>query len=165
MVCQLYRAFSIVPIFLLEISPPAFRSTFPGVTYQLGYMIALTSDPIGIGQCSTLHCWTAFVHVRSLALAKRFLVTFPPTEIIQEAPDFGILQAIFVGSAVAYLIPLALIGPENHGSRFERSKMAFQVGASRDEVDSIPEEVDGVQGFEMSSVWGEGFGEKGRPVH
>ena len=54
MVCRLHRAFGIVPIFLSEISPPAFRSTFTGVTYQLGYTVASVFDPIADGQSSTL---------------------------------------------------------------------------------------------------------------
>ena len=29
-------AWGVVPIFLAEMSPPAFRATFPGVAYQLG---------------------------------------------------------------------------------------------------------------------------------
>ena len=92
-------------------------------------------------------------------------MAFPESKIRIEAPDFSILQGILVGSAVAYIIVLTLIGPENHGSHFERSKMAFQPGASRDEVNPIPEEIDGVEGVEMSSVWGEGSGEKGRSIH
>ena len=42
-VCRPYRALGVVPIFLAEISPPAFRTTFLGVTYQLGNMVASNS--------------------------------------------------------------------------------------------------------------------------
>ena len=35
---------SVIPIFLSEISPPAFRATFAGVAYQIGVMIAASSD-------------------------------------------------------------------------------------------------------------------------
>ena len=44
------RAWGVVPILLSEISPPAFRSTFPGVAYQLGNMISSASAQIEAGQ-------------------------------------------------------------------------------------------------------------------
>lgn len=34
----------------------------------------------------------------------------------------------------AYVIVLALIGPENHGSHFEESKPAFEASPSKDDV-------------------------------
>jgi len=37
-----------------------------------------------------------------------------------------------------FVIVLALVGPENHGRHFERAKMAFQAGASKEDVDSNP---------------------------
>jgi len=60
----------------------------------------------------------------------------------------------------AYILILALIGPENHGSHFERGKTAFQVGASKEDVNSILAGVDGVQGVKRLSVWSEGSKEK-----
>lgn len=39
-------AWGVIPIFLSEISPPAFRGTFPGVAYQLGNMISSASAQI-----------------------------------------------------------------------------------------------------------------------
>ena len=41
-----YRGLGVIPIFLSEISPPAFRSTFPGVAYQLGNMVSSASAQI-----------------------------------------------------------------------------------------------------------------------
>ena len=46
------RAWGVVPILLSEISPPAFRSTFPGVAYQLGNMISSASAQIEACQYS-----------------------------------------------------------------------------------------------------------------
>jgi len=60
----------------------------------------------------------------------------------------------------AYIIVLALIGPENHGSHFERGKTAFQAGASKEGIDSIPEEVEGIQEAERPSVGSAGGEEK-----
>lgn len=39
-------AWGVVPIFLAEMSPPAFRATFPGVAYQLGNMVSSASAQI-----------------------------------------------------------------------------------------------------------------------
>lgn len=61
----------------------------------------------------------------------------------------------------AYILILALIGPENHGSHFERGKTAFQAGASKEDVSSILGGVDGAQGVERLSVVSDGSKEKG----
>ena len=74
-------------------------------------------------------------------------------------PNYALIQAIFIGSVSAYVIVLALIGPEKHGSHFEKGKTAFQAGASKEDVNLTPVEIEGVQGFERSSM-GSG-GEKG----
>ena len=44
-------AWGVIPIFLSEISPPAFRGTFPGVAYQLGNMISAASAQIETSTC------------------------------------------------------------------------------------------------------------------
>ena len=49
-----YRAWGVVPILLAEISPPAFRSTFPGVAYQLGNMVSSASAQIEASGCISL---------------------------------------------------------------------------------------------------------------
>ena len=56
----------------------------------------------------------------------------------------------------AFVIVLALVGPENHGSHFERGKTAFQVGASKEDLDSIPEETEQVREVEKLSAAREG---------
>src|SRR5688572_21383997 len=42
----LQGAWGVVPIHLNELSPPAYRSSFPGITYQLGNMISSPSAQI-----------------------------------------------------------------------------------------------------------------------
>ncbi|KIM77736.1 hypothetical protein PILCRDRAFT_11824 [Piloderma croceum F 1598] len=42
-------AWGIIPIHLAELSPPAFRATFPGVAYQLGNMVSSASAQIETG--------------------------------------------------------------------------------------------------------------------
>ena len=78
----------------------------------------------------------------------------------ENVPNYALIQGIFIGCVAAYTIVLALIGPENHGSHFERGKTAFQAGASKEDVDSILEEVDKVQEVDKLSVGSEGGKEK-----
>jgi hypothetical protein len=46
-----HRVLGITPIFLAELSPPAFRSTFAGVTYQMGSMVSSASAQIEASGC------------------------------------------------------------------------------------------------------------------
>lgn len=60
-------------------------------------------------------------------------------------PDYAFVQGIFIGVIAAYVIVLTLLGPENHGSHFERSKTAFQPGASKEDLSSVPGDSDGTR--------------------
>jgi SHS family lactate transporter-like MFS transporter len=80
-------------------------------------------------------------------------------------PNYALIQGIFIGVVAAYVIVLALIGPENHGNHFERGKTAFQAGASKEDVISILTEAEGVQGVERSSVGSESGKEKDAVQH
>lgn len=75
-------------------------------------------------------------------------------------PNYALIQGIFIGTVAAYVIVLTLIGPENHGSHFERGRTAFQAGASKDDVNVIPEETEEVRDVERLSVRSEGGKEK-----
>jgi len=70
----------------------------------------------------------------------------------KDVPNYALIQAIFIGSVSAYVIVLALIGPEKHGSHFEKGKTAFQAGASEENVNSTPPEVVGIPRLERLSV-------------
>jgi len=61
----------------------------------------------------------------------------------------------------AFVIVLALVGPENHGRHFERAKVAFQAGASKEDVNSIPEEIEQLRVVEKLGVGRDGGKEKG----
>lgn len=74
-------------------------------------------------------------------------------------PDYALIQGIFIGCVSVYVIVLALVGPENHGSHFERGKTAIEAGASNEDVGSMPER-DGVHNPERSSVGSSGAREK-----
>ena len=65
-------------------------------------------------------------------------------------PNYALIQGIFIGCVAAYIIVLALVGPENHGSHFERGKTAFQAGASKEDIISI----EGVEGSSVGSERG-----------
>ena len=75
----------------------------------------------------------------------------------KDVPNYALIQAIFIGSVSAYIIVLALIGPERHGSHFEKGKTAFQAGASKEDVNPAPQEAEGIQDFERLSI-GSGIG-------
>jgi len=77
-----------------------------------------------------------------------------------DVPNYALVQGVFIGVVAAYVIVLALFGPENHGSHFERGKTAFQVGASKEDVNSIPPGIEDVRRIERSSMESDGGEEK-----
>ncbi|CAE6449479.1 unnamed protein product [Rhizoctonia solani] len=103
-------AWGVVPIFLAEMSPPAFRATFPGVAYQLGNMISSASAQIEA---------TGGEHLRTTVQGKN-------------VPDYAKVQGIFLGCVAAYLVLVTIFGPEHHGSEFEKHKTAFEEGGGAD---------------------------------
>ncbi|QRV75987.1 Sugar (and other) transporter [Ceratobasidium sp. AG-Ba] len=103
-------AWGVVPIFLAEMSPPAFRATFPGVAYQLGNMVSSASAQIEA---------TGGDHLKTTVRG-------------QVVPDYAKVQGIFLGVVSAYLIIVTIFGPEHHGSEFEKHKAAFEEGGGDD---------------------------------
>ncbi|KXJ86882.1 major facilitator superfamily transporter [Microdochium bolleyi] len=91
-------AWGVIPIHLNELSPPAYRSTFPGLTYQLGNMISSPSAQI-VNAIAETH----FVRSSSGALREAY------------GPVMGIATAII---AIGIIITAAL-GPEKRGRSFE----------------------------------------------
>lgn len=73
-------------------------------------------------------------------------------------PDYALIQGIFIGCVSAYVIILALVGPENHGSHFENSKPAFQADPSKEDVNSTRGHE--IRNLDKSSVGSAGGGEK-----
>ncbi|KAL1596572.1 hypothetical protein SLS60_009220 [Paraconiothyrium brasiliense] len=92
-------AWGVIPIHLNELSPPAFRSSFPGITYQLGNMISSPSAQI-VNAISESH----------------FLRSHKSGDIVEAyGPTMGIATAIIaLGIAVT-----AALGPEKKGRHFE----------------------------------------------
>ena len=159
---RFHRALGIVPIFLSEISPPAFRSTFPGVTYQLGNMVSSASAQIEASQYSLLRWLGRFslTPPRPLAAGEHSRTTVQGSDGPEDVPNYALVQGIFIGCVAAYLIVLALIGPEKHGSHFERAKTAFQAGASKEDVSSITAAAEEADDVKRSSVGSESAKEK-----
>lgn len=88
-----------IPILLSELSPPAFRATFPGVAYQMGNMVSSASAQI------------------EATGGKNFRTVGPNGE---DLPDYAKVQGILIGVVAAFVIFMALIGPEQHGRGFEQ---------------------------------------------
>ncbi|KAG9308908.1 carboxylic acid transporter protein [Chiua virens] len=115
-------AWGVIPIQLAEMSPPAFRATFPGVAYQLGNMISAASAQLeAIG-------------------GKNFQTYVIRNGVRTAVPGYAEVQGIFIGVVSAFVIIITIFGPENHASHFEQHKTAFEEGAGND--DAIVEELE-----------------------
>ncbi|KAH9936604.1 carboxylic acid transporter protein [Fomitopsis serialis] len=95
--------------------PPAFRATFPGVAYQMGNMVSSASAQIET---------TGGNHLKT---------TIFKDGTLQTVPDYATVQGILLGVVAAFVVLCTIVGPENHGSHFEKYKAAFEEGAGRDE--------------------------------
>ncbi|KAI0373688.1 MFS general substrate transporter [Pilatotrama ljubarskyi] len=110
-------AWGVIPIQLAEISPPAFRATFPGVAYQLGNMVSSASAQIEATGAANLHT-TVIDHN-----GKPKVVS-----------DYATVQAILIGVVAAFVLIVTIFGPENYGSHFEKSRAAFEEGAGEEDA-------------------------------
>lgn len=88
----------VIPIHLNELSPPAFRSTFPGLTYQLGNMISSPSAQI----------------VNAIAESISISAVGGPS-----VPAYGPTMAIMTAIIALGIAVTTAFGPEKRGSRFE----------------------------------------------
>jgi len=91
-------AWGVIPIHLNELSPPAFRSSFPGLTYQLGNMISSPSAQI----------------VNAIA-ESTWVTTASGARASAYGPMMGVATAII---ALGIMFTTA-VGPEKRGRRFE----------------------------------------------
>jgi SHS family lactate transporter-like MFS transporter len=131
-------AWGVIPIQLAEMSPPAFRATFPGVAYQIGNMVSSASAQIEATGGDNLK--TTIIEG-----GKRVVV-----------PDYAKVQGILIGVVAAFVVIVTIIGPENHGSHFEKSKTAFEEGAA--EQSAIIDDDDEIAVTERSAGAGAGAG-------
>ncbi|GAA5882443.1 hypothetical protein JCM16303_001736 [Sporobolomyces ruberrimus] len=105
-------AWGVIPVYLSEISPVAFRAVFPGLFYQLGNMVSSASAQIET---------TAGANIKTA----------------EGRPDYGRTGAILIGVVAAWIILCCLVGREAHGSHFEKGKAAFEKGAGNDEIEEL----------------------------
>jgi len=103
-------AWGVIPIQLAELSPPAFRATFPGLMYQLGNMVSSASAQIET---------TGGNHLRTILNG-------------QNVPDYAKVQGILLGTVAAFTFIITFIGPEKHGFHFEEYALAFEEGGGKD---------------------------------
>ncbi|KAI9456311.1 carboxylic acid transporter protein [Boletus coccyginus] len=109
-------AWGVIPIQLAELSPPAFRATFPGVAYQLGNMASAGSSQIEA---------TAGNHLRTNIVVDG---------VVKNVADYATVQGIFIGTVAAYVLVVTIFGPEHHSSHFEKHKTAFEEGGGQDDA-------------------------------
>ena len=91
-------AWGVIPVHLAELSPPAFRSSFTGLTYQIGNMISSPSSQI-INAVSE----------------STFITSTTGHRVEAYGPVMAVATAII---ALGIMITTA-IGPEKRGRRFE----------------------------------------------
>lgn len=106
-------AWGVIPIHLNELSPPAFRSSFVGVTYQLGNMISSPSAQI----------------VNAIS-EKTFITSFKGDRVEAYGPVMGVATAIIAVGIILTTAP----GPEKRGARFELAKVAGEGGPSEESL-------------------------------
>ncbi|KAK7961816.1 MFS general substrate transporter [Apiospora aurea] len=93
-------AWGVIPIHLNELSPPAYRSSFPGITYQLGNMISSPSAQI----------------VNAIA-ESHFVTSSKGNRVEAYGPVMGVATVII---ALGIAVTTAL-GPEKLGRHFEEA--------------------------------------------
>jgi SHS family lactate transporter-like MFS transporter len=86
-------AWGVVPVHLNELSPPAFRGTFPGLAYQLGNFAA------------------AYAAQQQARLAEHF-------RSANGEPNYALTMALVQAVVFVVIILLAAIGPEQRGKEF-----------------------------------------------
>ncbi|PNY23671.1 Carboxylic acid transporter protein [Tolypocladium capitatum] len=91
-------AWGVIPIHLNELSPVAFRSTFPGVTYQVGNMISSPSAQI------------------VNAIAEKTFVTLANGH---RAEAYGPVMGIATAIIAMGIVVTVMFGPERRGRSFE----------------------------------------------
>ncbi|OSD07464.1 carboxylic acid transporter [Trametes coccinea BRFM310] len=142
-------AWGVIPIQLAEISPPAFRATFPGVAYQLGNVSSLPwylpSHPaLSIGPFRVIQMVSsASAQIEATGAANLHTTIKDHNGQIKTVSDYATVQGILIGVVAAFVLVITIIGPENYGSHFEKSKAAFEEGAGRGDLVEDENQTDG----------------------
>lgn len=83
-----------IPVQLAEISPPAFRATFPGVAYQVGNMVSSASAQIEATGGDQLR------------------TTIDENGVPTNVPNYAEVQGILIGVVAAFVLVVTILGPE-----------------------------------------------------
>lgn len=146
-------AWGVAPIYLTEISPPAFRAIFVGMTYQLGNAISSPS--------------TQMIN----ALSENNFITNDKGKRVEA---YGSVMAIATAIIAIGLAVTAAVGPEKKGLNFESAPAATTDGynvasaaqlsnnfshsqpklsrTSTDADDKVMEAKDGINGYALKAV-------------
>ncbi|KAJ3045533.1 hypothetical protein HDV00_009190 [Rhizophlyctis rosea] len=88
-------AWGVIPIYLMEMSPPSIRTMVVGTAYQLGNLISSASSTI------------------EATLGERF--PLPASASGVKRYEYGKVICIFMGVVYAYVVLMTWLGPENRG--------------------------------------------------
>jgi SHS family lactate transporter-like MFS transporter len=88
-------AFGVVPIHLIELSPPAYRTFIVGTSYHLGVLIASASNSI------------------ETAIGERYPLPSRDGTIVY---DYSLVICIFAACVFAFVASVASLGPERRGA-------------------------------------------------
>ncbi|USW55636.1 Putative major facilitator superfamily, MFS transporter superfamily [Septoria linicola] len=111
-------AWGVIPIHLNELSPPAFRSSFPGITYQLGNMISSPSAQI------------------VNAIAESHLIR-PASGVGDDVPAYGPVMGVATAIIALGIAVTAAIGPEKRGSKFENAVIGGQTAVNVEKIKDV----------------------------
>ncbi|EGZ11668.1 hypothetical protein PHYSODRAFT_317154 [Phytophthora sojae] len=92
-------AWGVVPIHLMELSPPSYSTLIVGTSYQLGNLISSASSTI------------------EARLGENY--PLPPTAEGTSRYEYGKVICIFMAVVYAYLVLLTFLGPEARGKEFD----------------------------------------------
>ncbi|ETM97738.1 hypothetical protein PPTG_20073 [Phytophthora nicotianae INRA-310] len=92
-------AWGVVPIHLMELSPPSYSTLIVGTSYQLGNLISSASSTI------------------EARLGENY--PLPPTDEGVSRYEYGKVICIFMAVVYAYLVLLTFLGPEARGKEFD----------------------------------------------
>ena len=111
-------AWGVIPIHLMELSPGSFRTFVVGTSYQLGNLVSSASSTIEstIGERFPL---APLISAKGVKTARY---------------DYGKVICIFMGCVFAYVIVLALIGPEKLGNKFDVAHDSDMYDAAGDDA-------------------------------
>ncbi|CDU25649.1 related to carboxylic acid transport protein JEN1 [Sporisorium scitamineum] len=118
-------AWGVVPIYLSEIAPPAFRATYAGLAYQLGNAASSASSQIEA--------------VGGDNLKDRNPKWYPgsPASVEEFIPAYARVSAILLGTVCAYLLIVVTFGWEFKGVEFEKALPATIPGAGEQDGEQL----------------------------